>query len=105
MKKDKKDMDTTDQHGKSRMMKAIALTPTQAATLARSFAKGMRHVNSETARKLRNAAASSPDALTVNVHPNPSPETGTMIYNFRDGSTLSVTTEGTRSRISISTKS
>ena len=84
-------------------MKATTLTPTQAAVLARPFAKGMRHVNSETARKLRNTAASSSDVLTVNVHPNPSPETGTMIYNFRDGSTLSVTTEGTRSRISIST--
>jgi len=30
MKKDKKDMDTTDQHGKSRTMKATTLTPAQA---------------------------------------------------------------------------
>ena len=86
-------------------MKATTLAESQASSLTRPFTKGMRHVNSETARKLRNAAASSLDVLTVNVHPNPGPETGTMIYNFRDGSTLSVTTEGTRSRISISTDS
>ena len=86
-------------------MKATTLTDSQAGSLTRQFTKGMRHVNSETARKLRNAAANSPDVLTVNVHPNPGPDTGTMIYSFRDGSTLSITTEGDRCRISISTNS